>query len=88
VETAFKTWDNPNEALEEVERRIHDGVPLDKLHDRALAYVNALCTYFPWTLPNPGSAILEIGSGVGYIIEVILQLLGPHRLLVWTYLRL
>jgi ubiquinone/menaquinone biosynthesis C-methylase UbiE len=81
METAFKTWDNPNEALEEVERRIHDGVPLDKLRDRAQAYVNALCAYFPWTLPNPGSVILEIGSGVGYIIEAIFQRFQPHKII-------
>jgi SAM-dependent methyltransferase len=78
---AFKTWDRPDETLEGVERRIHDGVSIDKLPARANGYVNALCSFFPWATPRAGAVILEIGSGVGYIMEAANRKFRPSRII-------
>jgi ubiquinone/menaquinone biosynthesis C-methylase UbiE len=78
--SAFKTWDRA-ESLGSIERRIHDGVPVSMLHERADNYLNTLSTAFPWTLPRKGAVILEIGSGVGYIMQAASAKLRPSRII-------
>jgi SAM-dependent methyltransferase len=69
---AAQTW-NRTESLEETNRRIHDGVAGDEaLMARATAYVrNLLFGNFPQTIPGKGAEILEIGSGVGWIMQAM-----------------
>ncbi|MGA3067275.1 MAG: class I SAM-dependent methyltransferase [Tepidisphaeraceae bacterium] len=78
---AFKTWNRAEDSLGSIEARIHDGVPIDKLHDRADGFVKALSSIFPWAMPREGAAILEIGSGVGYIMEAACRKLHPSRMI-------
>lgn len=69
---AAQTWDR-TESLEETNRRIHDGVAGDKaLMARAYGYVeNLLFGNFPQTIPSTAAEILEIGSGVGWIMQAM-----------------
>lgn len=61
-----------NESLEALNRRIHDGVPLEKLQERADRYTKFLFeTFFPFAAPSESSVVMEVGSGVGWIIESI-----------------
>jgi ubiquinone/menaquinone biosynthesis C-methylase UbiE len=64
-----------------VEKRIHDGVAVEKLHQRAQGYINTLSSYFPWAMPRKAGVILEIGSGVGYIMEAAAKRLHPSRII-------
>jgi hypothetical protein len=55
-----------NESLEALNRRIHDGVPLEKLQERADRYTKFLFeTFFPFAAPSESSVVMEVGSGVG-----------------------
>ena len=65
---AFKIWDNPAEPLSSVEARIHDGSPTEALRQRAADYVGQIlhCTLVPL---RPDMWAVEVGSGVGYIME-------------------
>lgn len=76
---AFRTWDQAEESLEDAERRIHDGVPLEMLHERAAKYLETLNLHFPWAMPRPGSTVLEIGSGVAYIMEAACKKFRPAQ---------
>jgi SAM-dependent methyltransferase len=68
---AAATWNDPNETLESVNARIHDGVPLEKLEERADSYIRGIFGHFPYVrLPNR-PVCLEIGSGTGYIMEAL-----------------
>jgi 2-polyprenyl-3-methyl-5-hydroxy-6-metoxy-1,4-benzoquinol methylase len=78
---AFKAWDQAKESLEDVEMRIHDGVPRQKLHARAAGYVDSLCRHFPQAMPRPECVVMEIGSGVGYILEAAHRKFRPRRLI-------
>src|SRR5438876_5052574 len=68
---AAKVWNDPNETLDSVNRRIHDGVPLESLGERAQFYVDQIFGLFPYARPKDGASIMEIGSGVGYIMEAM-----------------
>jgi ubiquinone/menaquinone biosynthesis C-methylase UbiE len=68
---AFRTWNDSNESLESVERRIHDGVPITQLRDRAQGYVNLMYELYPQAEPGRGDTVCEIGSGVGYVMEAV-----------------
>ena len=68
---ATKVWNDPNESMESVNRRIHDGVPLEQLEARAHSYVDGIFDFFPYVRPKNGASIMEIGSGVGYIMEAM-----------------
>jgi ubiquinone/menaquinone biosynthesis C-methylase UbiE len=69
--SAAATWNDPDESLDSVNARIHDGVALDKLRERADGYVQLMLGQFPYiTLPGRPSC-LEIGSGTGYIMEAL-----------------
>jgi len=67
---AAQTWDQ-KESLEDTNARIHDGVAGDKeLQERADHYVQHMVFgNFPQALPTADARILEIGSGVGWIMQ-------------------
>lgn len=69
---AAKTW-NADEPLQHTNARIHDGVSgEDALLGRANWYVKDLIFgKFPQCLLPPGAHILEIGSGVGWIMQAM-----------------
>jgi len=77
---AFQTWEARGESLDSVEKRIHDGVPLAHLHRRANEYLDTLEILFPESKPKPGGQILEIGSGVGYVMEAAARRYAPRRI--------
>ena len=70
---AYKNiWLVPS-SLDELNRRIHDGVPVERLAERA-AERRDLCfeTLFPYARPGDGARVLELGPGVGWIMEAML----------------
>jgi SAM-dependent methyltransferase len=67
---AAKVWDDPDEPLEQVNDRIHDGVPRHLLDARADGYAAGVLEKFAVNLPSR-PAILEAGSGTGYVMEAI-----------------
>lgn len=81
MHVAFKAWDRATEPLEITELRIHDGAPLEELSKRAHWYLNTLRQLFPWSVPQPGAAVLDIGSGLGYVMEAALQQFEPSRVI-------
>jgi len=68
---AAKVWNDPSENLESVSQRIHDGVPVELLSARGQSYVDQIFGLFPYARPKDGASIMEIGSGVGYIMEAM-----------------
>ena len=68
---AAKTWNNPNESMESVNARIHDGVPEGKLEQRADTYVSTMFELFPYIRLPRKPVCLEIGSGTGYVMEAL-----------------
>jgi ubiquinone/menaquinone biosynthesis C-methylase UbiE len=78
---AFETWDDAAESLESVERRIHDGVALDQLRQRARGYVETMYSLFPQAQPKAADTVCEIGSGVGYIMEAVRERCHPARII-------
>ena len=72
---AFKTWDTPEESLESVEARIHDGAARDELHARAAQYARHILAV-PWLALRPTDLVVEIGSGVGYIMQGVAEAAG------------
>jgi phytanoyl-CoA hydroxylase len=81
MHAAFKAWDRASEPLETTELRIHDGAPLEGLSKRAHWYLNTLRHLFPWTAPRPDAVVLEIGSGLGYVMEAALAQYEPRRVI-------
>ncbi len=67
--------------LEEVERRIHDGVADDRLHERAQRYVDQMFMLYPWLAVPPEGVIVEVGPGVGYIMQAIADRVGAQKLI-------
>jgi ubiquinone/menaquinone biosynthesis C-methylase UbiE len=80
VHPAFRTWEAVNESLESVEARIHDGVPRTQLHERADVLLDTFAALFPGREPAPGSDVMEIGSGVAYIMEAAMRRYAPRRI--------
>jgi ubiquinone/menaquinone biosynthesis C-methylase UbiE len=80
MHAAFTTWNVKEESLEAIERRIHDGFPEAQLRVRAEAYVDSLLGRFPWARPAPQAKIMEIGGGVGYVMEAALRRLDPAHI--------
>jgi ubiquinone/menaquinone biosynthesis C-methylase UbiE len=74
---SFETWDIASESLESVENRIHDGAPREALKDRAWGYIDTFARFFPWSFPEPGGRILEVGSGLGYVMQAAAERLAP-----------
>jgi ubiquinone/menaquinone biosynthesis C-methylase UbiE len=76
MQDAFKTWDIADETLESVEARIHDGVPREKLHARADGYAKRVLNAAPWLRVQPSDTIVEVGPGVGYIMQAVAERCG------------
>jgi ubiquinone/menaquinone biosynthesis C-methylase UbiE len=63
-----------NQSLDMLNKTMHDGFPLDKLYDRAKGYCSMMFdVLFPHTQPKPGSRVLEFGSGVGWLMQAMLD---------------
>ena len=75
---AFKTWDRRDEPLEATEMRIHDRVAREGLRERGRRYLARLRDHFPWSVPEPGKIVMEIGSGMGYPMEAALEAFDPR----------
>ena len=67
-----KTWLQAS-TLDLLNERIHDGVPVEQLGQRA-ADRRDLCfeELFPYARPEAGARVLELGPGVGWIMEAML----------------
>lgn len=59
--------------LQALQVTIHDGVPEEQLRDRGRAYRDAMFGIYPQAAPEPGDWVLEIGPGVGWIMESVLE---------------
>ena len=66
------TW-LADESLESISRRIHDGVPEDRLMERACGYRDWLFDTYPSARPDAETQVMELGSGVGWIMEAVLE---------------
>ncbi|MEZ5502730.1 MAG: class I SAM-dependent methyltransferase [Halioglobus sp.] len=61
------------ESLQQLNKRIHDGVPPDRLWDRAVDRRDTFFdVLFPYAQPPSGAQVLELGSGVGWIMQAML----------------
>ena len=78
---AFKAWDRPDEPLEATELRIHDGTAREGLRQRAEWYLTTLHQLFPWAMPKPDAVVMEIGSGLGYVMRAVLERFSPRRII-------
>src|SRR5262245_44172058 len=77
MHSAFETWNIGTEELESVENRIHDGAPHARLKDRARGYIDTFARLFPWSLPQPGARLMEIGGGLAYVMHASAERLAP-----------
>jgi ubiquinone/menaquinone biosynthesis C-methylase UbiE len=66
------TW-TQEEDLDSLNRRIHDAAPLEQLAGRARAYRDLLFDTFPEARPTENDTVVEFGSGVGWIMEAMLE---------------
>jgi ubiquinone/menaquinone biosynthesis C-methylase UbiE len=61
-------------SLDLLNHRIHDGVPVEELGRRAADRRDTLFRLlFPYACPVRGSRVLELGQGVGWIMEAMLD---------------
>ena len=68
-----QAWVRPS-TLEGLNKRIHDGVPLEQLADRAADRRDTFFELlFPYARPTDGARVLELGPGVGWIMESMLE---------------
>jgi len=73
TETYKQAWTKPG-SLEQLNRRIHDGVPPDQLWQRAVDRRDTFFDrLFPYAQPPGGASVLELGSGVGWIMQAMLE---------------
>jgi len=77
---AFKVWDIRGESLESVEARIHDGVPAERLHDRAAGMAERVRRIPTWLTLDPQKTVVEVGPGVGYIMQAMVNQTGLARI--------
>lgn len=73
-------WSTTGESIEDVERRIHDSADLKNLQQRADSYVHLLLNTFNWVNIDSNSEILEIGSGLGYIMQGMQRISGVKKI--------
>jgi ubiquinone/menaquinone biosynthesis C-methylase UbiE len=71
--TAYAATWLADESLESISRRIHDGVPDERLMDRARGYRDWLFDTYPMARPGADTRVMELGSGVGWIMEAVLE---------------
>src|SRR4051794_12634463 len=76
---AARTWDKER-SLEDTSKAIHDGARgEEELLSRARDYVSrVLFGNFPQAVPPAGASILEIGSGLGWIMEAMRGFLDDY----------
>jgi ubiquinone/menaquinone biosynthesis C-methylase UbiE len=68
-----QAWVRPR-TLDRLNRGIHDGVPLDELGARAADRRDTFFELlFPYARPSAGAKVLELGPGVGWIMEAMLD---------------
>ena len=77
---AFKVWDIRGESLESVEARIHDGVPSEHLHGRAAGLAERVRRIPTWLHLDPARSVVEVGPGVGYIMQAMANQAGLERI--------
>jgi len=70
----FAAWNAIEETLEQVEGRIHDGVPREQLRERGRVYAQLIFDMFPWYRVASGGAPVEVGPGVGYVMEAFAEI--------------
>jgi ubiquinone/menaquinone biosynthesis C-methylase UbiE len=66
------TW-LAKDSLDSLNRRIHDAAPLEQLLDRANSYRDWIFNAIPEAAPPVGARIMELGSGVGWIMQAMLD---------------
>lgn len=59
--------------LQTLQVTIHDGVPEDQLQARARAYRDGMFGLYPAATPKAGDKVLEIGPGVGWIMQAMME---------------
>jgi len=77
---AFRTWEAKNESVSDIEARIHDGVPHEQLHRRADDYLDSFENQFPEARPRTGANLMEIGVGVGYVMQAAVRRYAPNKM--------
>lgn len=78
---AFRAWDAAPESVEDTEMRIHDGYERDQLLVRGHRYLGDLRRLFPHAVPPRDGVILEIGSGLGYVMQAALAEYAPRAVI-------
>jgi ubiquinone/menaquinone biosynthesis C-methylase UbiE len=79
---AFAAWNRPDEPFEVTEGRIHDGFADHRsLVNRGFRYIDTLDSLFAYSRPPRGSVILEVGSGLGYIMEAAAARFQPRTVI-------
>lgn len=67
------TWRRPDD-LATLNRRIHDGADVTELQERAANRRDMLFERcFPYAAPRQGAKVLELGQGVGWIMQAMLD---------------
>jgi ubiquinone/menaquinone biosynthesis C-methylase UbiE len=79
VKDAAAVWNLDNESLESVEARIHDGAPRSELAGRARSYVKRMLGLFPWVVVPKDGRVVELGPGVGYIMQALMDATGARQ---------
>jgi SAM-dependent methyltransferase len=70
-QVAARTW-NQERPIEETSAVIHDfATSSQELADRAKGYVGLLFGSYPQAVPDPDATILEVGSGLGWIMQAM-----------------
>jgi len=77
LDAAAAAWDASRETLEQVNWRIHDGVQADQLDARADGIIAKLFSLFELSKLRI-ERVLEIGSGVGYLMEAVERRTRKH----------
>ena len=77
---AFQTW-NADDSLEKTEKRIHDGASGVELKARSNEYIDAIRYCVPAKYLSNDLEIMEIGSGLAYIIEAAVQSFKPKQII-------
>lgn len=79
MHNAFKAWDAADESLESIEARIHDGVPRHMLLDRGAGFAVRVLKMPTWLSVRPDDAVVELGPGVGYVMQAFAEQTGIAR---------
>lgn len=80
---AHDTWNEAEETLDAIENRIHDNVPPAQLLERGKKYAhNVMGGPFqkPTPVLNVNSKVVEIGSGVGYIMQGMMGITNVQQI--------